>query len=325
MEKRSISAVVPVYNEAPILVEAHARISKCLSDLGRPYEIIYINDGSTDDSLETLNTLASDDPDVAVINLSRNYGKEIALSAGLDQTAGQLVVVLDADLQDPPELISDMLDLMEAESVDVVYGVRRRRDGESFIKKITAKLFYKIVNALGEIHMPENSGDFRLMTRRVVTAICAQREKHRYMKGIASWVGFPSAALIYDREPRIGGDAGWGYWKLVNLAIEGITSTSMAPLRFISLLGIIISISAFVFGGLIMVETILYGNDVAGYPSLMVAVLFLGGIQLFSMGIIGEYLGRIFNETKNRKLYFTESVTLSALQRKDPFDGPKGS
>lgn len=325
VEKRSVSAVVPVYNEAPILDAAHARIDECLSQLGRPYEIIYINDGSSDDSLMRLDALAEQDKNVSVINLSRNYGKEIALSAGLDKAAGDLVVVLDADLQDPPELISDMLDLMKEKSVDVVYGVRKRRDGESFIKKITAKIFYKIVNALGEIHLPENSGDFRLMSRRVVTAICAQREKHRYMKGIASWVGFPSAPFPYDRDSRIGGETGWGYWKLINLAIEGITSTSMAPLRFISLLGIIISISAFIFGGVIMVETILYGNDVAGYPSLMVAILFLGGIQLFSMGIIGEYLGRVFNESKNRSLYFTESVTMSALQRKDASDGLKGS
>ena len=230
-------------------------------------------------------------------------------------------MVLDADLQDPPELVQDMLDLMKQEAVDVVYGVRTRRRGESYMKRITARLFYKIINSLGDINLPENSGDFRLMTRRVVDAICQQRERHRYMKGLASWVGFPSAPFLYERDARIGGETGWGWLKLLNLAIEGITSTSMAPLRFISIIGSLVSLSAFMFGLYILVATMVLGNPVEGYPSTIVVILFLGGLQLFAMGIIGEYLGRIFNETKDRSLYFVERFEKSDLARKETPDG----
>jgi glycosyltransferase involved in cell wall biosynthesis len=252
------------------------------------------------------------DPHIALINLSRNFGKEIATTAGLDHARGDAVIVIDADLQDPPEVIPRLIAAWHA-GYDTVYAQRRQRDGDSWFKKATAAAFYRIMRNLGDVPLPENVGDFRLMSRRVVNAVQQLREQHRCMKGLFAWVGFPSTAVAYDREPRGAGRTKWSFWKLWNLAIEGITGFTVAPLKFATWLGLAVALFAVVFGAQLILRTLLFGNPVAGYPSLMAVILFMGGAQLVTLGIIGEYLGRVFNETKRRPLYLVERYTPSEV------------
>ena len=304
-----LSVVVPCYNEADSLPEFSCRLRAVLDRLPgtlSPCEVIYVNDGSKDATVAVLKTLRATDPRIAILNLSRNFGKEVATTAGLDHTAGQAVVVIDADLQDPPELIPELIAGWQ-EGFDTVYAQRRSRPGETWLKTITADLFYRVMARLGRVHMPPNTGDFRLMSRRVVDAVLQLREQHRFMKGLFAWVGFPSKAVLYDREPRHAGNSKWNYWRLWNLALEGITSYTVMPLKMATYLGLTVAVLSAIYGVQIVVKTLLFGNSVAGYPSLMTVVLFLGGVQLITLGVIGEYLGRIFNETKHRPLYLIES------------------
>ncbi|HTW69974.1 MAG TPA: glycosyltransferase family 2 protein [Acetobacteraceae bacterium] len=299
-----ISVVVPAFNEADGIAAFHRRLAGVMQTLGA-WDAVYVNDGSTDGTLAVLQALRRDDPHVAIVNLSRNFGKEIATTAGLDHAQGDAVVVIDADLQDPPELIPALVEAW-LQGFDTVYAQRRARLGETRVKRATAAMFYRLMRRLGRVELPPNTGDFRLMSRRVVDAVRRMREQHRFMKGVFAWVGFPSCAVQYDRAPRHAGKTKWSYWKLWNLALEGITSFTVMPLKVATYLGLAVALMAVIYAAQVVVKTLLIGNPVAGYPSLMTVVLFLGGVQLMTLGVIGEYLGRVFNETKQRPLYFVE-------------------
>jgi glycosyltransferase involved in cell wall biosynthesis len=301
-----LTVVVPVYNEEDVLHECQRRLSAVLRSLPLEYEIVYVDDGSRDKSVEILRTLALDDPHVAVVELSRNFGKEIASTAGFDHAQGDAVVLIDADLQDPPELIGEFVQCWQ-KGYDVVYGTRIAREGETPVKKVTAHLFYRFMRQATRINMPQDTGDFRLLSRRAVDALTRLREQHRFMKGLFAWIGFPQIGVPYRRDPRFAGQTKWNYWRLWNFAIEGITSFTIAPLKLATYVGLATALFAFSYGAIIILRTLVYGNPVPGYPSLMVVILFLGGIQLLALGIIGEYLGRTFNEAKRRPLYVAQA------------------
>ena len=300
---KKLTVVVPVFNEDAVLPEFHRRLAKVLNGLAMQSEVVYVNDGSVDESLDEIRQIMSDDARVAVVDLSRNFGKEIAMTAGMDHAHGDAVVVIDADLQDPPELIPEMIAQWKS-GYDVVYAQRISREGESVFKKTTAHIFYRVIQKLSRVTIPPDAGDFRLLSRRAVVALSGLREQHRFMKGLFAWIGYPQKAIPYERDARYGGKTKWSYVGLWNFAIEGITSFSTIPLKVATYLGVITAFTAFIFGMFIVVKTIFFGNPVPGYPSLLVVVLFLGGVQLIALGVIGEYLGRMFDETKGRPLYF---------------------
>jgi len=308
----SISVVAPAYNEQEVLDEFHRRVSEVMRSIGCDYEIVLVNDGSRDNTLALMHALRIADPHVTVVDLSRNFGKEIALSAGLDHTKGEVVIVLDSDLQDPPEFIPQMLDIWR-EGYDVVYGTRTVRDGESWFKKTTAKYFYRLIKQVSRVEIPKDTGDFRLMSRRAVQALSLLREEHRFMKGLFAWVGFPSKPFLYRRDPRAAGETKWNYWKLWNFAIEGITSFTVAPLKVSTYLGLLVALLSMVYALFVIWKATMYGDPVRGYPSLMAVILFLGGVQLISVGLLGEYVGRIFNEVKRRPLYLVNRLLSSDL------------
>lgn len=309
-----LSVVVPAYNEEEVLPEFHKRISTILDSMAIEAEIVYVNDGSADKTLEVMQELCKKDPRVAIVDLSRNFGKEIALTAGLDHANGDAVVVIDADLQDPPELIPELVKHWK-DGYDVVYAKRIVRDGETIIKKTTAYVFYRLIQKVSRVKIPEDTGDFRLLSRRAVDSLIQLREHHRFMKGLYAWIGYPQKAVPYQRDRRYAGQTKWNYWKLWNFALEGITSFSIAPLKLATYLGVITALSAFIYALFIVFKTLVYGEPVRGYPSLMVAILFFGGIQLFFTGVLGEYLGRMFNETKHRPLYFLKGYKPSRFDR----------
>ena len=302
---RSLSVVVPVFDEEAVLPEFHRRLGIVLDSLAVPAEIVYVNDGSRDGSMALLTTLHDTDPRVAVVDLSRNFGKEVAMSAGLDHANGDAVIVIDADLQDPPELIPEMVRAAH-EGCDVVLMRRRSRDQESWLKKTTARAFYRAIGRMGTIDIPENVGDFRLLSNRAVTALRRFPERSRFMKGLFAWVGFPCREIEYDRDGRYAGETKWSYWRLWNFALEGITSFSVVPLKAASYIGIATALVAFAYGGYVVAKTLLRGDPVPGYPTLVTLVLFLGGLQLMALGIIGEYLARMFIEIKQRPLYLVQ-------------------
>ena len=301
----SLSIVVPVYNEQEVLPEFHRRVTAVLDRLGMPAEIVYVNDGSRDGSMELLTGLHRADPRVAVIDLSRNFGKEVAMSAGLDHTRGDAVIIIDSDLQDPPELIPDMVRTWQ-DGYDVVLMRRRTRANESWLKKATARAFYRTIGRMGTVTIPEDVGDFRLLSARAVAALRRFPERSRFMKGLFAWIGFPTREIEYDRDGRQAGETKWNYWRLWNFALEGITSFSVIPLKVASYVGFIVALLAFLRGSIFIVKTMIYGDPVAGFPTLVVLILFLGGLQLMALGIIGEYLARMFNEVKQRPLYFVQ-------------------
>jgi polyisoprenyl-phosphate glycosyltransferase len=302
-----LSVVIPFYNEGPNIDHLFERLHGVLHRIGVRYEIICIDDGSRDETLTGLIRQHELDPSVKVISLSRNFGKEVALTAGLDYSQGAAVVPLDADLQDPPELIGELLDKWR-EGYDVVYATRRFRQGETATKRLTANVFYKVISGISSINIPRNTGDFRLLDRRVVDAIKCMPERTRFMKGLFAWVGFKQASILYDRPQRYKGQTKWNYWKLWNFALDGITSFSLLPLKVWSYIGFTFSIIAFVYATFLVIRTMLFGIDVPGYASLMVVMLFLGGLQLITLGIIGEYMGRIFEEVKRRPLYLVREL-----------------
>ncbi len=308
-----ISIIVPAYNEQEVLPEFHARLCSALDALNYDAEVIYVNDGSTDRTLQVLQELSTQDRRIVIIDLSRNFGKELALTAGIDHACGDAIIVIDADLQDPPELISPMVDLWQ-DGNDVVYAQRTSRTGENFLKKLTARIFYRIANNIGERPIPVDTGDFRLMSRRAVDALKQLREKHRFMKGLFSWIGYNQVALPYERDARFAGVTKFNYWKLWNFSIEGFTSFTIAPLKLATYLGLSTAFLALLYGLYVITLTLVYGSQLPGYPSLIVIVLFLGGAQLTVLGIIGEYLGRTFNEVKGRPLYLVKEITKSHSQ-----------
>ncbi len=308
----TFSVVAPAYNEAENLRVFYEQVRAVMDGLGEPWELVLVNDGSRDSTLQVMQDLKAADPRIAVLSLSRNFGKEIATTAGLDHARGAAVILIDADLQDPPELIPELVAAW-LRGYDTVYAQRRQRQGETWLKRATAAAFYRVLRRTTSVSIPADTGDFRLMSRRVVTALMELREHHRFMKGLFAWVGFPSCAVLYDRHPRHAGTSGWNYWRLWNFALEGITSFTTAPLRVATYLGLLVGVGAAVFLAQLIVRTMLFGNEVPGYPSLMAVVLFLGGAQLVTLGIIGEYLGRVFNEVKQRPLYFMEEYLPSGV------------
>jgi glycosyltransferase involved in cell wall biosynthesis len=306
-----ISVIVPMFNEAEVLAIFHQRLRAALAPWADRLEVVYVDDGSSDASVELVKTLRWADPAIALLRLSRNFGKEIALSAGLQVAGGDAVVVIDADLQDPPELIPLMMEQW-ALGYDMVLMRRREREGESWFKRMSAHVFYRMLKRLGEIEIPEDVGDFRLMSRRVVEALNSMPERQRYMKGLFAWVGFPQTTISYDRPGRAAGTAAQNYRRLWSLAGEGITSFSVRPLRLASLLGMATSLIAVSTVAFYVIKTLLFGEQVQGFPTLIVAILLLGGLQLLSIGVLGEYLGRMFMETKRRPLYLQQEYLPAA-------------
>jgi glycosyltransferase involved in cell wall biosynthesis len=299
-----LSLIVPVKDEEDAILPFVRRVTPVLDALGEPdgWEILFVDDGSQDATLAAICTANAADPRVRALSLSRNFGKEAALSAGLDNARGATVVPIDVDLQDPPEVIGEMLAKWR-QGFEVVYGVRRNRLSDSLPKRLTADLYYRAHNWLSMDKIPEHAGDFRLLDRKVVEVIKLMPERNRFMKGLFAWSGFRQTAVEYDRAERAVGETKFNYWKLWTLAIDGITSASTVPLRVWSYLGGAIAVLSLVYAAYVVVRTLLYGVDVAGYASMMVAILFFGGLQLLSLGILGEYVGRILVETKHRPIY----------------------
>lgn len=308
-KKELITILIPCYNEEDVINICHGEVTKVIDTMPFDFEIIYVNDGSKDNTQSLMETIQEKDTRVVVVNLSRNFGKEAAMTAGIDITRGDALIILDADLQDPPALIPDIINKWKETGADVVYGQRIMREGESWFKKLTAKGFYVIINMLAHnVKLPRNTGDFRLMNRRSIDALIQLREKHRFMKGLFAWIGFHQVAMEYNRAPRVAGQTKWNYYKLWHFALEGITAFSTTPLRIATLCGIFVSIFSFAFGTYIILKTLFFGAEVEGWASIMVMLTFLSGIQLLSIGVLGEYIGRIFGETKKRPLYFIDNI-----------------
>ncbi len=302
-----ISVVAPCFNEADALGPFMAAMTPVLGGADFEYELVFVDDGSTDGTRDKLEHLAAQNSHVKVVIFSRNFGKEAALTAGLDHAKGDAVVVIDTDLQDPPELIRDFVAKWR-EGVDVVYGKREDRATDTAAKRMTAEGFYQFFNRISAVKIPENTGDFRLMDRRVVDAIKALPERSRFMKGLFAWAGFSSAAVPYARPARAAGSTKFNLWKLWNFAIDGIVSFSTAPLRVWSYIGAVVAFFSFLYASFIIMLTVITGVDVPGYASLIVLILFFGSVQMISVGVLGEYISRLFIEVKRRPIYIVDDV-----------------
>jgi glycosyltransferase involved in cell wall biosynthesis len=300
-----ISLIVPVFNEQDVVELFLEKTSEVMEQNKLEYEYVFVNDGSTDETLAKLIDMSAGNPRIRVVNLSRNFGKEAALTAGIDHVKGNVLVPIDVDLQDPPELIPQFVEKWR-EGYDVVYGVRTSRDDDTIMKRASAEWFYHLFNRLSAVNIPDNAGDFRLIDERATAVLRQLRERNRFMKGLFSWVGFYSIGVPYSRPARVAGQTKWNFRKLWNFALDGIFSFSTVPLRIWSYVGITISFLSFLYASFIIIRTVIFGVDLPGYASLLTVVLFLGGIQLLSLGIIGEYLGRLFVEVKQRPVYIIE-------------------
>jgi glycosyltransferase involved in cell wall biosynthesis len=319
-ERKTVTLLVPLYNEVDVLPILHRRLVTVTARLRRfDFEILLVNDGSSDDSLRIMKELAAEDANVTFVSLSRNFGKEAAIIAGLDAARGDCVVILDADLQDPPELIPRMLEFWE-EGYEDVFARRESRDGETWLKKWTSKVFYRVLERSTDIPIQRDTGDFRLLDRKCVDALRELRESERYTKGLFDWIGFRKQEITYARDARAAGDTKWSYPKLIEFAIDGLTSFTTAPLRWSTAMGFVVSIAALIYLIVIVVRALFGIDAVDGYPSLMAVILFLGGVQLVSLGIIGEYLGRVFNETKRRPLYVVSEIGSGAERSAAPHE-----
>ena len=301
-----LTIVLAVYNEQDALPLLHARLRKTLDGLDLTTRVLYVDDGSRDRSWDVLRQIARDDPRVALLRLSRNFGKEAALTAGLDRVTAGAALVLDGDGQDPPELIPEFVARWR-EGCDDVFGTRLEREGEGWFKRASAHAFYRVIGRLSKTSIPRDTGDFRLLSRRALDALAQLRERGRFMKGLFAWVGYRQASVPYRREPRMAGRSKFGYWKLWNFALDGITSFSTAPLRAATYLGLLTALVAFGFGVWTILKTLLWGEAIHGYPTLLTVILFLGGVQLIALGVIGEYLGRLYQEAKQRPLYLLDA------------------
>lgn len=304
--KKLITILIPAYNEEEVLDVLLKRLQGVTSALvDYRFEFLFVNDGSRDRTLEKLKLLRMNYPEISYVNLSRNFGKEVAMLAGIDHVQGDAVIIIDADLQDPPELIPELVSYWE-QGYDDVFAKRKSRAGESWFKKWSSNSYYKILDKVSNVPIQPDTGDFRLLDRRCIDALKQMRESQRYTKGMFSWIGYHKKEILFDREARAAGTTKWNYPKLFNLAVDGLTSSTVEPLRLSSFVGLIISVFAFLYMVFIVLRTLFFGDAVPGYPSLMVVILFLGGMQLLSLGIIGEYLGKIFLETKNRPVYLID-------------------
>jgi polyisoprenyl-phosphate glycosyltransferase len=305
-----VSVIVPVFNEESVLPEFHKRLISALNIINESSEVIYVNDGSTDNTVEVINSFKITCVNELLINLSRNFGKEAAMCAGLSRASGEVVILIDADLQDPPELIPLMISKWK-NGFDIVNMQRSLRRGESWFKKFSASMFYKTFNKLSDYHIPADVGDFRLLSRRVVNELNQLSEKNVYMKGLLVWPGFEQVTLQFERDKRWCGESKWPFLKLVGLAVDGITSFSTKPLQLATYLGGALAFTSFLCGVWVILKTIFFGEAVTGFPTIMVAMLALGGFQLLSIGLIGSYVGRIYNEVKNRPRFIIKDEVLS--------------
>jgi len=306
-DKKLVSVIVPVFNEIDVIDACYERLTMVLELLdGVDFELVFVDDGSTDRSHARLLELQVADKRLKIIRFSRNFGHQVAITAGIDEARGDAVVVIDADLQDPPEIIPDMIEKWQ-DGYDVVYGVRRQRTGESRMKRATAAIFYRMLRWFTNIEIPVDVGDFRLISSRAAAQLRQLREKDRFVRGLVSWIGFPQTGVPYDREERHAGSTKYPYRKMLQFAVDGITSFSSMPLKLASWLGYLASLFAFLYLLSVFVQKMM-GHTVEGWATIMVAMLFLGGVQLICIGIIGEYIGRIFNETKSRPMYVIESI-----------------
>jgi len=304
---KKLSLLVPMYNEADVIDHFFERVRPVLEGVALEWEVVCVNDGSKDRTLELLRQWHERDARIKVINLSRNFGKERALTAALDLAVGDAVIPIDADLQDPPELIPRMVELWE-QGFDVVNAIRSSRNSDSLFKRTTARLFYRAMSNASDTEILRDAGDFRLLSRRVCEVLRSMRETHRFMKGLFAWVGLPSTTINFERNARIGGSTKWNYWRLWNFALEGIISFSTVPLKIASYLGLLTAVLSLLYAGFLVTRTLIFGDPVPGYPSLMAAVLFLGGVQLIFIGVIGEYIARIHDEVKGRPIYVIDSI-----------------
>lgn len=312
IEGMRLSIVVPAYNEEAVIERFHQRLQEALAPLSLQHEVIYVDDGSTDRTPAILGRLCAQDRAVGYLRFSRNFGKETALTAGIHHARGDAVVVIDADLQDPPELIARMLQAWQR-GADVVNMRRSSRAGETVIKRATAHLFYRFINRLADVPIPPDVGDFRLLSRRAVDALNRMPERNRFMKGLFAWIGFRQETLTYDRDARAAGSSKWPYWRLWKLALEGITGFSTAPLKLALYFGFLTAGVAFVFLAYFLIKTWLVGDPVPGFPTTIVIVLFLGGVQIASIGVLGEYIARVFVESKGRPLYLIDTYHAADL------------
>lgn len=302
-----LSIVCPAFNEEETILEFHRAVRRALRGLAQPFEIVLVNDGSTDGTARLMKDLCARHSNTTLVDLSRNFGKEIAMTAGLDHARGDAVVVMDADLQHPPEAIGDLIAGWR-QGYDVVTAVRRNRDHEPLLRRATARLFYGVMRRIGPVALEEDAGDFRLMSRKAVDAVVKLREHHRFMKGVFAWVGFSAKSVPFDVAPRLAGRTKFNLWRLWNFSIEGVTSHSLAPLKASTYLGLTVASLSFASAFVYVVKTMVLGDAAAGFPTVIVTMSFLGGVQLIVLGVIGEYLGRVFNETKNRPLYFVNEL-----------------
>lgn len=305
---KKVSILIPFYNEQEVLPSLFERLQSLIdSNDNYQWEVMLINDGSTDNSLCLVKQMRLRDKRFRYIDLSRNFGKETAMLAGFDNVTGDCMVIMDADLQHPPEVIPQMLKLWE-EGYDDIYGKRNNRGKEPWLRRKLSLLYYKLLQKTTNVSILQNVGDFRLLDRICIDALCSMRESQRYTKGMFQWIGFKKKEFTFDQDDRVAGNTKWSYIKLLNLAIEGITSYTTSPLKIATVMGLIVSLCAFIYMLFVLIKAIAVGDPVAGYPTIMVVMLFLGGVQLLSLGIIGEYVGRIFNETKNRPAYFVREI-----------------
>lgn len=316
----ALSVIVPVYNEQEVLPVFVPRLLAVLATLSLSYEVLFVDDGSKDASVSYLIEQSSRLPVIRVARLSRNFGKEAALTAGVDLARGTVAIIIDADLQDPPEEIPRMVTAWR-EGADVVCMRRLDRAGETHLKKWSAHLFYRLLNRMSRFEIPEDTGDFRLMSRRALDALKQLPERQRYMKGLFAWVGFPTTVLFYARDARAAGLSKWNYFALLGLALEGITSFSITPLRWATAVGGMTALAGTLFGASIVIKTWIYGDPVHGYPSLMAMLTFLGGVQLLSVGLLGEYVGKTYFETKQRPVYLLRDVIESRNSEMQPVVG----
>jgi dolichol-phosphate mannosyltransferase len=306
-----VSVIAPCCNEEKSLPEFVRRVSAVFLKMKLSFEIVLINDGSRDRTLETARALIRDVPQIKVVDLSRNFGHQAAVTAGMDMAQGKAVIIIDADLQDPPEVIEEMI-MKWKEGYEVVYGKRNKREGEGFLKLLTAKLFYRILRFLTNLDIPVDTGDFRLVDRKVVEGVKGMHERHRFIRGMVSWVGFKQVAVIYDRQARFQGKTNYSYSKMLRFAFDAITSFSTVPLRMVSVLGLLILFATLFLVGVILITRIFNpGYFIPGFSAVVTLILFFGGMTLFSIGMLGEYVGRIFEEVKQRPLYIVRDIYVS--------------
>lgn len=304
-----LSVIVPCFNEESVINETYARLKNSLKEIRNPHELIFINDGSTDGTLDKLKSIASNDRSVIIINFSRNFGHQPAVSSGLHHCTGDYAVIIDADLQDPPSLIPQMLELIEKEKCNVVYGVRKARKGETFFKKLTAKLFYRVMNLMSELDIPVDTGDFRLIDRKVINSFKSLRERHKYIRGLITWIGFKQVPIYYDRDPRFSGETKYPFFKMLHFAIFGMLYFTKKPLKLTVAMGFASIFMAFLIMVYIFVSLVYYPEHVvSGWASILSVITFFGGVQLVTIGLLGEYIGNIFDEVKDRPEYIVDCV-----------------